>query len=75
MRLLTKTVPEIIEYSNLLDEESKAIVKEILRIAWQMRGGVSLDQAYTLSYEERTLIASLIEENMEITKDTKLPFI
>jgi hypothetical protein len=75
MRLLTKTVPEIIEYSNMLDEESKALVKEILRIAWQMRGGVTLDQAYALTYEERTLIGSLIEENMEITKDTKLPFI
>lgn len=72
---MTKSIPEIIEFSEQLDKESKALVKEILRIAWQMRGGVTLDEAYMLSYEERTLIASLIEENMEITKETKIPFV
>jgi hypothetical protein len=72
---LTKSIPEIIEYSDQLDKESKALVKEILRIAWQMRGGITLEQAYMLSYEERTIIATVIEENMEMTKDTKLPFI
>jgi len=72
---LTKSIPEIIEFTDQLDKESKALVKEILRIAWQMRGGVTLDEAYMLSYEERTIIASLIEENMEITKTSNLPFI
>lgn len=72
---MTKSIPEIIEYSDQLDKESKALVKEILRIAWQMRGGITLEQAYMLSYEERTIIATVIEENMEMTKDTKLPFI
>jgi hypothetical protein len=72
---LTKSIPEIIEYTDQLDKESKALVKEILRMAWQMRGGVTLDEAYMLSYEERTIITSLIEENMELTKSTNLPFI
>jgi hypothetical protein len=72
---LTKSIPEIIKYTEQLDKESKALVKEILRIAWQMRGGITLDQAYMLSYEERTIISSVIEENMELTKDTHLPFI
>jgi hypothetical protein len=75
MRLLTMPISEIVAYTELLDKESKALIKEILRIAWQMRGGVSLDEAYMLSYEEREIIASLISENMELTKETKLPFI
>lgn len=39
-----------------------------------MRGGVSLTEAYDLSYEDRKIINDLVKENLETTKKTKLPF-
>jgi hypothetical protein len=39
-----------------------------------MRGGISLDDAYTLSIEDRELIADIVKENLETTKKSGLPF-
>jgi hypothetical protein len=55
--------------------EAKALVKEVLRQAWYMRGSVTLNEAYMLSFEEREMINEIIKENMDSTKETGLPFI
>lgn len=47
---------------------------EALKIAWHMRGGVSLNEALMLSPEERNIVFDLIKENMETTKKSGLPF-
>ena len=39
-----------------------------------MRGAVSLEDAYTMGPEDREFIAGLIEENIETTKKSGLPF-
>jgi hypothetical protein len=65
---------DIVDYLNKLDRDSKAIKKEIIRICWFMRGGINLDQAWLLSYQERELIAEQIKQNLETTKQSKLPF-
>lgn len=39
-----------------------------------MRGGITLDEAFALSIEDRELIADLIKENLETTKKTQMPF-
>ena len=39
-----------------------------------MRGGVSYEDVLNMSIEERKLINELIEENLETTKKTQLPF-
>lgn len=39
-----------------------------------MRGGVTLDEGFNLSYEDRQLIADIVKENMETTKKSGLPF-
>lgn len=39
-----------------------------------MRGALSIDEAYNLSVEEREIISKIIDENLETTKETKLPF-
>ena len=39
-----------------------------------MRGGVSVNEGFNLSYEERSLIADIIQDNMETTKKSGLPF-
>ena len=39
-----------------------------------MRGGITLNEAYDLSYEDKVLINDIIKDNLETTKKTKLPF-
>lgn len=56
------------------DKDSKALRKNIMKMCWYMRGGISLEEAWELGYNDRELINSIIEENLEITEKTKLPF-
>lgn len=39
-----------------------------------MRGSISYNDAHNLAYEDRIAISKLIEENLEITKNSGLPF-
>lgn len=39
-----------------------------------MRGGVSYEDVLNMSSEERMAINKLVEENLETTKKTQLPF-
>ena len=39
-----------------------------------MRGSISLEEAYQLDVEDRSLIFKIVEENLETTKKTGLPF-
>jgi hypothetical protein len=39
-----------------------------------MRGGLSYEEAFYLGPEEREIISKIVEENIEITKKTQLPF-
>jgi hypothetical protein len=39
-----------------------------------MRGSLTIDQAYRLDYESREIIQKIVEENLETTKKTGLPF-
>ena len=40
---------------------------------WYMRGSMTMDEAFQLSYEDRQLISDLIKENLETTKKTQQP--
>ena len=39
-----------------------------------MRGSVSIEEAYQLDYEDRSIVFKIIEENLETTKKTGLNF-
>jgi len=39
-----------------------------------MRGGVSLEEAYEMGPEDREIVRKVIDENLETTKKTNLPF-
>ncbi len=39
-----------------------------------MRGGVTLEEAYSLSYEDKEIIGKIIKENLNTTKESGLPF-
>lgn len=57
------------------ENEVNAIKNNSLKLAWYMRGSISYTDILNLSNKEREMIAKLIEENMETTKKTNIPFI
>jgi hypothetical protein len=66
---------EIIQYTDNLDKQAKALIKNTLRQAWHMRGSLNLDEAYMLDAEQSEAIDEIIKENFEFTKETRIPFI
>lgn len=56
------------------EKESKEIKSELFKICWYMRGSVTLEEAFNLSYEDRTLINNIVKDNLEVTKKSGLPF-
>jgi len=71
---LTLTLDEIQKEIDSLDKESKALREELFRMAWYMRGALSIEQAFMLDINDREIIAGIIKENMEITKESNMPF-
>ena len=65
---------EVLKEVDNLDRESKDIRADLLKLCWFMRGGISLDDAYTMSFEDRQMVSNLIKENLETTKKSGLPF-
>lgn len=57
-----------------MEKETKEIRQEAMKNSWLMRGGLSYDQALSLSANERVIVAEIAKENFEITKKTKLPY-
>jgi hypothetical protein len=71
---LTLSLEEIDQVAKDLEEESKAIRKQLYKMAWYMRGSLSIEQAFMLDYNDRMIISDIIEENLETTKETRMPF-
>ncbi len=67
-------LPQILKEVENLDKESKAIKADLIKMCWYMRGGVTLDDAFYMSIEEREIVADIIKENLETTKKSGLPF-
>lgn len=57
-----------------MDNDVKAIKQELIKVCWWMRGGISLNEAAQLTYNDRLAIADLVKENLETTNRTRLPF-
>jgi hypothetical protein len=43
-------------------------------MCWYMRGGVTFDEMMNMSVVEREVITKIVEENLETTKKSNLPF-
>ena len=74
IRLLTLSNEEVVEWIDQLEKESKAIKKSLIKLCWYMRGGMSLEEAWATSYHDRQLINEMINENLDVAKETGLPF-
>jgi hypothetical protein len=57
-----------------METEAKHIKDTAIRYAWYMRGGASYHDILNMSFNERNNISKLIEDNLETTKKSGLPF-
>jgi hypothetical protein len=74
MRILAWSLDEILAEVKRMEGEQKELRTELTRICWYMRGGVTLDEAYAMCQDDRSIVAGLIKENIETTKKSGLPF-
>ena len=74
MRILALPVDQIMEEAKILDNEIKNLKHNIFKLCWYMRGSVTLDDAFATSHEDREIISKIVEENIETTKKSGLPF-
>lgn len=74
MRLLYLDIESFEKLVVQFDRDIKAIKSELLKLCWNMRGGLSYTESHLLTPDERAWIASLIDENIEVTNTTKLPY-
>ena len=72
--MLTWSLDEILAEAKKLEKEQEQMKHELLKICWYMRGGVTLEEAYTMSYQERSLVGDIVKDNLEATKKSGLPF-
>ena len=57
-----------------MDGQAKEIRHELLKICWYMRGGVTYNEACSMSPTEREMVSKLVKDNLETTKKTGQPF-
>ena len=65
---------DMVAYFRQLENQSKALKEEALRLAWYMRGSVSYDEAMLLSDSDREIIGKIVKENLETAKKSGMPF-
>ena len=65
---------DIVKLIESYDKESKALRKSIFKLAWYMRGGMTIEEAFTLGFADRDILTKIIEENLETAKETGMPF-
>jgi hypothetical protein len=57
-----------------MEKECNSIKKNALKLSWYMRGGVSYEDVLNMSQQERISLNEIIEDNLETTKRTDMPF-
>lgn len=71
MYLNTEEIEKLVKN---FEKDTKAVKSELYRLCWYMRGGLSLSEAFLLTYEDKEIIAKIIEDNLNTTKETQMPF-
>ena len=65
---------EVVALINDYEKEARGVKRLCFKLAWYMRGGITLEEMYNTSNHDRELISELIDENMKTTKESGLPF-
>ncbi len=62
------------KYGDEIWKEAMAIKFNAQKISWYMRGGVDFTDIMNMSADEIDNLNKIIDDNLETTKKTKLPF-
>ena len=57
-----------------METEIKALKDQLYRFCWYMRGGLSFSEAHDLTFEDREIVAKIVESNLDVAKETGMPF-
>ena len=57
-----------------MEKEVYQIKNQAMTFSWYMRGGATYEDVLNMSNEERKIINKLIEDHLETTKKSNLPF-
>lgn len=57
-----------------MENEAKALKVDLFKFCWYMRGSLSVSEMYELDIQDREVISKVVEKNLEITKESGLPF-
>jgi len=57
-----------------MESECTAIKKNALSMSWYMRGGVTYEDVLNMSVMEREEIKKIIDNNLDVTKKSQMPF-
>jgi len=67
---------EIPKYLVGLDEQVDEFKRELVRISWYMRGGVTMQELlHIYSHDDRESMYAIIKDNLETTKESGMPFV
>lgn len=59
-----------------MENEIKQIKEGCYRLAWYMRGGVTIEQLlYHTDIEDQEVMSNIIKENIENTKNSRMPLL
>jgi len=56
------------------EKEVNQIKKSALQLSWYLRGGASYVDILNMSTQERIAINEIVENNLDTTKKTQMPF-
>jgi|TARA_Y100000389_G_C17432244_1_gene503393 hypothetical protein len=56
------------------EEYTQGLKSNALTLSWYMRGGATYEDVLNMSLSERKAINKIIEEHLETTKKTQMPF-
>ena len=65
---------EILQEVKDMENQQKETKSEVMKLCWYMRGGMTLNEGFNSSYEDRSIISDIVKENLETTKKSGLPF-
>lgn len=74
MTLLQAKPEAVKKLIDTYEKQTEEIKSGALTMAWYMRGGASYEDVLNMSNSERKTLNNLIEQNLETTKKTQLPF-
>lgn len=65
---------EIEKLTDSMVKEIDDLDRNALKMSWYMRGGVSYSDIMNMTSKQVDALNSIIDENLETTKKSKLPF-